>query len=315
MTERFDEIIKLMPPFRQQLSGTPQNVKNAACEIRVRAGKPLIIETLGERYICGQHKASAEEIYSCIKHFCDFSLYSYERELAEGWITLRGGHRAGFSGTAVVRGGKIDNIREISSLNVRIARENIGAADGLMRTALCGDLKGLLIIGKPMSGKTTVLRDCCRQLSANHKTAAIDERGEIAAVYNGVPQNDTGINCDVLCGYPKKDGIMQALRSLSPEYIISDETGDEYRELAECAGKGVKLILTAHCGSIDEASQNRTVSFLTENKAVNYAALLGSGSETGIIKGIYRIGDNGGFNLCGGDDNFSRCRNSNTYVT
>ena len=222
------------------------------CEIRLRAGQPIVLETTRGRFPL-DHKTTCEEISDCIKSFCHYSLHSYERELREGFITLKGGHRAGFCGSAVLRSDHIDTIKNISSINIRIAREIPGAANSLDQTVFDSNFRGLLIAGKPMSGKTTVLRDLCRIIGNSRKLAVIDTRSEIAATYNGQPQNDIGVHTDVLNGYPRSEGMEIAVRTLSPEYIACDEITCESDFTSLCLNTGVKLILTAHCGDITQA--------------------------------------------------------------
>lgn len=240
------------------------------CEIRLRAGQPIVLETIRGRFPLDR-KATTEEIADCIKSFCHYSLHSYERELREGFITLKGGHRAGFCGSAVLHNNRIDTVKNISSINIRIAREITGAAELLEQTVFDRDFKGLLIAGKPMSGKTTVLRDLCRIIGNKHKLAVIDARSEIASAYNGQPQNDVGTYTDVLNGYPRSEGIEIAVRTLSPEYIACDEiTGkSDFADL--CLNSGVKLIITAHCGTIQQA-QNTTIA---KSAAISHIAFLG----------------------------------------
>ena len=240
------------------------------CEIRLRAGQPIVLETTRGRFSL-DCKATSEEISDCIKGFCHYSLHSYERELREGYITLKGGHRAGFCGSAVLRGDHIDTIKNISSINIRIAREIIGTADTLEQTVFSESFRGLLIAGKPMSGKTTVLRDLCRIIGSRHKLAIIDTRSEIAATCNGVPQNDIGTYTDVLNGYPRSEGIEIAVRTLSPEYIACDEITGESDLAALCLNSGVKLIFTSHCGDIKQARST----LLAESGVISHIAFLG----------------------------------------
>lgn len=288
-TDKFNCVVNMLPPFKAILSSVPDVIKEKALEIRIRAGRPLIIETPDERYICNNSKADTGDIYECIKYFCDYSLYSYEKELAEGVFTLNGGHRAGFTGTALVKDGEIRTIKDVSSVNVRISNEHTGCSERLFSlTAFEQDLKGLLIIGPPLSAKTTMLRDYCRLLSAFRKTVLIDERGELAASYRGVPQNDIGLNCDVLTGFPKKSALLHAVKTLSPEYLFCDEVTGQYEELSECSALGIKLMLTMHCGDISEISQNKGVSRLISSGAINYICSLEKGRKIGKINGLWR---------------------------
>lgn len=226
------------------------------CEIRLRAGRPISLETVRGRFILDKI-VTVDEINECMKNFCHFSIHSYEKEIRAGYITLKGGHRAGFCGNAIIRDNVLENVKEISSINLRIAREIYGCGEALGKIAFSDNFKGLIICGKPMSGKTTVLRDLCRVIGNEHKLSVIDSRGEIAAAYNGVPQNDIGTFTDVLTGYGKEQGIEIAIRTLSPEYIACDEiTGTSgYAKL--CSDSGAKMIFTLHCSSISNAKESK----------------------------------------------------------
>ncbi len=246
------------------------------CEIRLRAGMPITLETLNGRFTLG-HKTAVEEINECIKSFCRFSLHSYERELKEGYITLKGGHRAGFCGSAVIKNGVMETLKNISSINIRIAREITGCGEQLSPIVFSDTFTGLVIAGKPMSGKTTLLRDLCRIIGGRHKLAVIDSRGEIAASYCGLPQNDVGVFTDVLSGYDKREGIEIATRVLSPEYIACDEiTGD--REITKmCLDSGVKMIFTLHSGTMEQAKSSE----IAKSGAISHIAFLGG--KTGQV--------------------------------
>ena len=307
--ERYYEAAAMLPPFENALRSVPPGIAESACEIRLRAGRPVTVETPEKRHICAGTKVTAESISTCVKHFCGYSLYSAERELAEGRITLRGGHRAGLVGTAVIHGDRITAMKDISSVNLRIAAEHKGIAEKLVSLAAFeSNLKGLVLLGPPLSAKTTMLRDCARIISSFAKTAVIDENGEIAAMYRGVPQNDVGANCDVLDMFPKKEGIMRAMRLMSPEYLICDEVISEQDELAECAGRGVKLLLSVHCGSMAEAADNAAVRTLVSRGAVNYAALLSGGSRIGTVKGLWRVNGIEDIGSCGCGNDLYRGR-------
>ena len=307
--EKFYEAAAMLPPFVNVLRAVPPSIADNACEIRLRTGRPVIVEAPSKRHICTGTKVTADNITACVKHFCGYSLYSAERELAEGRITLRGGHRAGLVGTAVMHGGKVTSMKDISSVDLRIAAEHKGIAEKLVSlTAFESGLKGLVLLGPPLSAKTTMLRDCARIISSFAKTVIIDETGEIAAMYRGVPQNDIGMNSDVLDMFPKKEGIMRAVRLMSPEYLVCDEVISEYAELAECAGRGVKLLLSVHCGSMSEAAENLAVRSLVDSGAINYAALLSGGSDIGRIKGLWRVNGSEDIGSCGSGNDLYRGR-------
>lgn len=185
------------------------------------------------------------------------SVYAFEDEIKQGYVTLSGGHRVGISGDAVTENGKICRIRTVQSLNYRFAREVIGAADCVMDRILDGKrIKNTLIVSPPMCGKTTMLRDIARRLSEmGRKVSIVDERGEIAAFSFGMSPFRLGASCDVLSGVNKADGIMLMLRSMSPEVIITDEIGGEadFAAIREVKKRGVSIITTLHgdCAEFD----------------------------------------------------------------
>lgn len=230
-------------------------------EIRLRSGRPLGITTeKGYAFLnsSGQAVSSPEQgiiitpddIRRTFEALCRFSVHSCQSQIAEGFITVSGGHRAGICGTAVCSAeGRVENLKYISGINFRIAREIIGAADKLADCA--ASPSGVLICGEPCSGKTTVLRDLCRMAGNRYPVSLIDERSEIAAVSGGIPNNDVGANTDVLNGFSKSEGIITAVRSMSPRLIVCDEIGsdDDIRALRLAALSGVKTAASVHCGT------------------------------------------------------------------
>lgn len=306
----FFKIAEMIPALERLLKAVPKNIYDSATEIRIRSGKPVIIETKHERYICGNHCVDTAEIHSCIKCFCDYSIYSFKRELSEGWITLKGGHRVGFSGTAYYVDKKIETINDISSLNIRIAREHKGISDVLFEmTAKNRNFKGLLIIGPPLSGKTTMLRDFCRNCGNNFKTALIDERNEISAVYKGESQHDIGINTDVLNCYSKENGIEHAIRVLSPEYVICDEIGNEIELINKMACSGVKFVFSVHCLDLEEALNNKVIESLLKSGIVNYISFVDKGENIGKLKGLWYLKYGEGIDSCNNGNNLLCNRN------
>ena len=221
-------------------------------EIRIRSKRPAVcVEFSGRTTICSE-PFSAREIAEIFAEICRYSVYSFENDIARGFITLDGGHRVGICGTCVYKNGKIETIREISSLNIRIAHEITGCSDELFSCVFADKPRSLLLGGAVMSGKTTILRDLARRLSERFRVVIIDERGEISASVKGVPSFDVGLNTDVLCGCEKSDGIIMALRTLSPEIIICDEIANDENALEQCAFCGTKIIASAHAGSLSE---------------------------------------------------------------
>ena len=224
-------------------------------EIRLRAGRQSVaVNIFGNMRVCSP-PFSAEEIADCFAEICRYSVFSFEEEIAQGFVTLDGGHRVGICGTAVTKNRVITSLKDISGLNIRIAHQVRGCADGLYDRAFSDGLHSLLLAGKPMSGKTTVLRDLARRLGERHRVVLIDSRNELSASVRGTPSFDVGLNTDVLCGCEKSAGIMLAIRSLNPEVIICDEIGDDEAAIEKAMFCGVKIIASAHADSIEQLNK------------------------------------------------------------
>lgn len=259
-------------------------------EMRFRASKPLSfisgnkvwfvnddgepIENDDEAYV-----VSKNSISMFFRAICENSVYAYLDEIRKGFVTIRGGHRVGFVGRAICGNDNyIENFRDISSINLRIARQAIGSADEIMKDIIDGDLiRNTLIISPPGVGKTTILRDITRQLSERgFKVGVADDRGEISAMFKGVPQNDIGMNTDVIENAPKQDGITILLRTMSPKVIITDEVVSKEEVSAVCyaRGSGTSIIATAHGQSFNEIQEKPVYKPLFENKVFDNIILL-----------------------------------------
>ena len=184
-----------------------------------------------------------------LSRFCASSVYAYGNNIKNGFVTLPGGHRAGIVGRAVYKEGKVSNIVDLTGINIRIARECRGCSDCVINGIYKEEkILNTLVISEPNGGKTTLLRDIARHLGEHHKVVIVDERSEIAAVKSGIPQFDVGEHTDVLDGFLKNDGIVLALRSLSPDVIITDEIGTEedVQAIKSILKGGVKIITSIH---------------------------------------------------------------------
>ena len=251
----------------------PAGGTERVAEIRLRTSRPAYAVTLDGRNIPCSPPFTQEDINECFLELCRNSVHSFAREIAEGYITLPGGGRVGFCGTAVIQEGRLTALRDISSLNIRFPRQVKGCAEELCRRVFSEGLCSVIVCGRPLSGKTTVLRDMARILGQAHRVAVVDSRGELAGVHGGIPALDVGENTDVLNGYSKADGIMCALRSLSPEIIICDEIGGDAESVRQCMNCGVKLVVSAHAGSIAELTRRPSLCGLIP--LFDKAALLG----------------------------------------
>ncbi len=309
MNNRFDTALSaLSKPISDPLYRLPPEIKERICEIRIRANKPVCLHTnqnllfLRRNGITTEHLtsdvlyAAKADLRESFRALCGYSVYAHQDEIRNGFVTYLSGHRVGICGTAVSENGVVSAVREISSINVRIARECHGIADPIIEQLGTFLENGLLILGKPGSGKTTVLRDLCRQIASGvlgrmEKTALIDERGEVAGVVQGEAQNDVGVCCDVFDGYPKGEGILQALRCFSPKFILCDELGsaEDAAAIQEGLHAGVSIITTIHADSLQDLQKRPQGRLLLQTGAFRFAAILESGRSFGSIRAIYDL--------------------------
>lgn len=285
------------------ISLIPQDIKDLVTEIRLRVNKPIKICTgKNHMFLLKDGNLSDEatndkcfianqrHIVDTYQKICGYSVYSHQKELSGGYITIKGGHRCGLCGTAITDTKGICGMRDITSINIRVSREFKDSSLEIFNR-LTPFESGLLIIGPPASGKTTVLRDLARRISINNKNVSIiDERGEIAGAWNGIMINDIG-ECDVLNGYSKSKGIMNAIRSMSPDVIICDEIGsvDECSAIEEAINSGVTIIASVHCDSIEGLYQKPQGKRLIATGAFKHIVLLKGKDSPGKLKDIFLI--------------------------
>ena len=242
--------------------------KNQIEEIRLRSNKPLCLK-IGQETKILEYTISQQEVLQAFEKICENSVYSYRRQICDGYITIRGGHRVGIVGSAVIDNGQIININYISSLNFRIARQKIGCSNRVIEDIINtkeNTIYNTLIVSPPGCGKTTLLRDIVRNVSnginvlgfTGKTVGVVDERGEIAAMYKGIPQNDIGIRTDVIDNMPKASAMRRLVRSMCPDIIVCDEIGsvEDVNAIDYAMCSGVKGIFTAHGKNIEELKQN-----------------------------------------------------------
>ena len=235
-----------------------------------------------------------------LSYMSDYSLYAYEEEIRQGYLTTKNGCRIGICGKVVLEGGRIKTIHHISSLNIRFPHEIKGCSEKLLPYIIEGDkVHNTLIISPPMCGKTTILRDLIRQISngayalagkALGKTVGVvDERGEICACHLGVPQNDIGIKTDVLDGCPKVEGMMMLVRTMAPEVIAVDEIGseEELQTMRYSMNCGCSILATAHGASIEELFKKKVFLRGREEGLFSRYIVLSRRQGAGTIEGVF----------------------------
>lgn len=202
-------------------------------EIRIRNHQNIILRfNTSEKII--DYIPNSNDILQTLQNICDNSIYSYQKEICEGYITIKGGHRIGITGNCVMENDKVINIRYISSLNFRVAKQIIGCSNEMLHHIINEENNNIfntLIVSLPGAGKTTLLRDVVRNISNGNEeiqgltVGLVDERGEISAMYKGETQNDVGLRTDVLSNIPKEIGMKMLIRSMAPQVLVADEIG------------------------------------------------------------------------------------------
>lgn len=273
-------------------------------EIRIRANKCIILNIKGDEYFLEKNgdikkDFNKEKIFiptnkgikQTIECMSEYSLYAFEEEIKNGFITLKGGFRVGLAGSAVIENNTIKALKNISSINIRIAKQVKDCCKKAIPYLKSGDeFFSTMIISKPNGGKTTFLRDLIKNISdLGNNICVIDERMEIAGVYNGVASMDLGLRTDILDKAPKQQGMINALRSMSPKFIAVDEVGtnEDIIAIEKIFNSGVKILATAHSENIEEFKDKYNFKNIIKNEYFKRYIVLKNISTKHVIEGIY----------------------------
>lgn len=274
-------------------------------EIRLRSGRPVALSTLEGALFVTMDGGVKEQpdagvlstphalVQNCFQAICGYSVHSFADCIANGFVPLPGGHRAGICGTAFVDGNGAFALKNITSINLRVARTSLCACDAGLRPLLRAPGVGLLIAGAPGSGKTTLLRAVLAELSAaGRKTAVVDERFEIAPVEQSGFCTKLPLHCDVLSGYPKHIGMQHALRALAPDVIVCDEVGamEDIAAITQAANAGVGLVVTIHAPDADTLRRRPQYAALLQTGAFRHIAFLKGRETPGRISEVVDAG-------------------------
>ena len=299
----------LAPKITTLIRGLSYDKLRDLTEIRLRTHQPLLlrlgtddtmVSTAGyltndyqQAYIC-----TSDDIARTFQLMSKNSIYALEQELKMGFITIAGGHRIGLAGQAIVNSGQLKAIKNIGSMNIRIAREVKGCANLILPYIIEGERHVLstLIISPPRCGKTTVLRELIRYMSTrNHEkkyygvqVGVVDERSEIAACQNGVPTVDLGERVDVLDACPKSEGMLMLIRSMAPQVIATDELGrtEDADAIREALNAGINIIATVHGRDVNEVSERPYIGDLITGRFFDRYVVLTDRPQVGTVKEV-----------------------------
>ena len=303
-----EELLKILArSLRGMMEQAPFSFEGLQ-EIKLRAGRPFLCQYQGRVHgfseegrlvetdknvsgrwpdgetLAGLRRVSTREVRETLEYAGNYSLYAYEEELRQGFLTIQGGHRIGLAGRAVLEEGKIRTLKQVSFLNIRLAHQVKGCAAKLLPCLYQGGrVQNTLIISPPGFGKTTLLRDMIRLISngagghAGITVGVADERSELAACYQGVPQNDVGERTDVLDACPKAQGLFMLIRSMAPEVVAADEIGSDEDVLAlrQAAYCGCSILATAHGASLEEIREKPSLETVFQEGLFERYVLLG----------------------------------------
>lgn len=278
-------------------------------EIRLRINHPLMIRTGTQEFFVdpsgrksnrvGCYIVTKDDLEGTLEKMTNSSLYAAQEELRMGFITLPGGHRVGITGEAMVEHGRIRTLRNISALNIRIANEHTAEIKSFFSLLMDArkNFCHTLLVSPPRAGKTTLLRQLVKNLSegipeldlAGRTVGVVDERSEIAGMWQGIPSFDLGCRTDILDRCPKALGISMLIRSMSPSVIAVDELGspDDAQAVRDAVRCGISILATAHAGSLDELQRRTYLQDLLSEKTFERIVILSRRMGPGTLETIY----------------------------
>ena len=264
------EVIRCFPaPLRAELEALDMDT---VCDIRLFAGRPCAVRDTEGEYL-SEYILEPGEVDD-VAQALSLRMLRLAPGTGEGYITLRGGHRMGLCGHVTPeREGLM--LHGLGSVCIRVAHEVPGCGRRLAAAVRAGG--GTLVVGAPGSGKTTMLRDALRILSDEGMVAGLaDERGEVAACLDGVPQLDVGMRTHVVDGCRKADALRWLLRAMSPQLLATDELygADECLAVREAAACGVPVLATAHAGGAAELCARQGIRLLLAEGIVSRVIFL-----------------------------------------
>ncbi|MEG1074383.1 MAG: ATPase, T2SS/T4P/T4SS family [Ruthenibacterium sp.] len=285
-----------------------ESIAVSITEIRLRSNRPVVLTTPTASFFVDTDgnvvltavsmssllTTSHAQMQTCFHAVCAYSVHSFQNCIAEGFVPLSGGHRVGLCGMATDADKSTVQTENITSLNIRIARVFLYCDNAELKALLYESNGGILLIGAPASGKTTLLRSVLSMLSKDGKrVAAVDERFEIAPLEQNGFVTVPPLHCDILSGFAKPAGMMQALRGLSPDVIVCDEVGtmEDAKAIEAVANGGVRMIATIHAADFAALRKRPQMQALLQTGAFCHLVLLTGSAKPCEIKEVISVAD------------------------
>lgn len=308
VAEKKESILHIFPEHLRGKFSICLQYADSLQEIRLRAGLPVILIIRGKEFFLQRegglsenpgnaYRVTGQEVTEILNHTCNYSLYAFEDEIRQGFITVAGGHRIGLAGQAVLENEKsMRYLKHVHSLNIRVSHQIRGVSGKILPFLYRdGRLMNTLLLSPPGCGKTTMLRDLIRCISDGNTfgkgctVSVIDERSEIAGSYQGIAQNDVGMRTDVMDACPKLLGMMMVIRSMTPNVLAVDELGssEELELLRQAMASGCRILATLHAENLADMQGKDFMERAVKKHFFQRYVVLGKRDGTPDVCGVY----------------------------